>query len=453
MVPHLAIILCTAFVLFLLRLEGRGSRGVSPALWIPTVWMLSTASKPLAIWFGAAGNNERGSGLDELLLTTLGIAGIVVLIQRRFHWQRALRGHGWLLALLCYMLVSTIWSDITLIALRRWVREAIVVIMVLVIMSETNRYQALESILRRFAYVFMPFSLVVVKYFPAFGVDYSGSGIKMWTGIALQKNGFGSMCSISALFFLWAYLRRRERATPRVRHQGWADTSVFLIALFLLSGAEKNSATAATTLGVGVAALVVLRMSRSVKLVVPKAVLLALVMFVIAFGVAAPFLGGSNVAGFSSQLGRDDTLTGRTAVWAAVLPAMEQQLMLGHGFGSFWTDARRRSYEISDAHNGYLDILLEMGAVGLAFYFGWFLSCAWKLHDTLAWDYNWASLAICYLLMGLVFNVTESTLSGLVDKISVVVVLVSFVVPHVPTRVSPYPHYAAVSEPGATAMC
>jgi len=151
----------------------------------------------------------------------------------------------------------------------------------------------------------------------------------------------------------------------------------------------------------------------------------------IAFGLAAPFLGGSNVASFSSQLGRDDTLTGRTDVWAAVLPAMEREPMLGYGFGSFWTDTRRRFYEISDAHNGYLDISLDLGAVGLAFYFGWLLSCARKLHDALASDYNWASLAICYLVMGLVFNVTESTLSGLVDQISVVVVLVSLVVPHV----------------------
>jgi exopolysaccharide production protein ExoQ len=426
----IALILCTAFVLFLLRLEGRGARGVSPALWIPTVWMLATASKPLAIWFGVVGNNEGGSGLDQLLLTTLGIAGMVVLIRRRFNWQRALRRHGWLLALLCFMLISTIWSDITLIALRRWVRQVIVLIMALAIMSETNPYQALESVLRRFAYVYIPFSLVVIKYFPAYGVSYSWSGVQMWTGIALHKNGFGSMCTISALFFLWAYLQRRERAAA-VRHQSWADISVLLIALFLLTGAQKNSATALTTLGVGIVTLLGLRLLRNVNFVVLKAVSLALVIFLIAFGVAAPFLGGSNVASFSSQLGRDDTLTGRTDVWAAVLPAMEQQPMLGYGFGSFWTDARRQFYEISDAHNGYLDILLELGAVGLTFYFGWLLSCARKFQDVLARNYNWASLAICYLVMALVFNVTESTLSGLVDQITVVVVLVSLVVPHV----------------------
>ena len=77
--------------------------------------------------------------------------------------------HGWLLALLAYMLVSTIWSDITLIAFRRWAREAIVVIMALVIMSEANAAQALESVLRRSAYILVPFSLMLDQVLSGFG--------------------------------------------------------------------------------------------------------------------------------------------------------------------------------------------------------------------------------------------------------------------------------------------
>ena len=149
----LALLLCTAFVLFLLRVERRASSRVSAALWIPTLWMLLIASKPLAIWFGVTGDNESGSVLDRLVLLGLAVAGMVVLDRRRFDWSRALRRHGWLLVLLVYMLVSTLWSDITFIALKRWMREGIVVIMALVILSEANPRQALESILRRSAYI------------------------------------------------------------------------------------------------------------------------------------------------------------------------------------------------------------------------------------------------------------------------------------------------------------
>ena len=148
----------------------------------------------------------------------------------------------------------------------------------------------------------------------------------------------------------------------------------------------------------------------------------------IGFGVSAPFLGGSNLATFSSSLGRDETLTGRTAVWADVLPAMKQQPLAGYGFGSFWTDARRELYEIPTAHNGYLDILLELGVVGFAFFTVWLLSCARQLHSALAHEYDWASLAICFLLMGLVYNATESALNSFSEHMTAVVALASFVV-------------------------
>jgi O-antigen ligase len=109
----------------------------------------------------------------------------------------------------------------------------------------------------------------------------------------------------------------------------------------------------------GIAAFAGLQMLRKLKLMVPRAALLALIIVLITFGVAAPFLGGTNVAFFSSSVGRDETLTGRTEVWAAVIPALESQMLLGYGFGSFWTDSRRAKYDIPTAHNGYLDIMLS----------------------------------------------------------------------------------------------
>jgi len=115
-------------------------------------------------WFGVTGgSNESGSVLDQVLLIGLAAAGMAVLTRRRYDWPGALRRNGWLLALLAYMFVSTLWSDITLIALRRWVREAILVIMALVLISETHPREAMESLLRRSAYILIPFSLLLIK--------------------------------------------------------------------------------------------------------------------------------------------------------------------------------------------------------------------------------------------------------------------------------------------------
>lgn len=434
-----AFLLCTAFVLFLLGLEKRASRGVSLAVWIPTIWMMIGASRPLVTWFTSTqqlgqvtyANNESGSSLDRWTLIGLAAIGIVLLARRRFDWLGAMRRHVWLLVLLTYMFLSTLWSDITLVALVRWAREWIAIVMALLLMSEVNPREALASLFRRSAYILIPFSLVLIKYYPALGRRYGRySGTEMWTGVTGQKNELGRLCMISVLFLLMA-LYRRWGGRPLLggRYQAWADVSIVLLGLYLLIG--SRSATSLATLIVGVATFLALRWFQKLRFSVPQAGLLALVLFLLGYGVSVPFMGGSNVA-FTSVLGRDESLTGRTEIWADVMPARSQQPLLGYGFGSFWTDARRQLYEIPTAHNGYLDILLELGEVGLAFYTAWLLSCARKLHRAIAQDYDWASFAICMLLVALVYNATESALNSLSDYMTAVVVLAVFVVPHKP---------------------
>src|SRR5271165_6598184 len=178
MLPTLALLLCTAFVLFLLRVEARGSRGVSAAIWIPTVWiMIAATGRPLVTWFtGAqpiaqriysAASNESGSAIDRWALTALAVVAIVILVVRRFNLSGAMRRQGWLLVLLAFLLLSTSWSEITVIALKRWAREWIAIVMALLMMSEANPRQALASLLRRCACVLLPFSVTLIRYYPA----------------------------------------------------------------------------------------------------------------------------------------------------------------------------------------------------------------------------------------------------------------------------------------------
>ena len=436
---QLALVLCAAFVLSLLRLERRRSAGVSSALWIPCLWMLAIASKPLGMWFAMGGTVEAGSVLDRTALTALSVAGIVVLVRRRYDWRRALRGHGWLLALLGYMLLSVAWSDIALIAFRRWSREVIVVIMALVVMSEANPRQALESVLRRAAYILIPFSLLLTKYYPDLGVAYGRwSGLQMWIGVTLHKNTLGRLCVVSSMFLLWALYRRwNGRDTSAARSETWSDVSVLLISLFLLKGpGNAYSATSIGTLSLGILMFLGLASLARRGLKVPQALLMAVLILLVGYGTSAPFLGGSSLAAASSAFGRDETLTGRTQTWAELVPVVKSQPLLGTGYGSFWTTARRDSYDMSNGHNGYLDILLELGVMGLVLFAMWLLSSAWNLRNAAAEDPDWGNLALCFLVMAVVYNSTESAFNSLTEQMTAVVVLASLVVPHEPVRES-----------------
>jgi O-antigen ligase len=258
----------------------------------------------------------------------------------------------------------------------------------------------------------------------------------MWQGVAIEKNAFGFLCSMTILFLLSARYRQwREHTKPGGRLLPWIDMFIVLTAAFLLSGAQKNSATAGGSLAAGAATFIGMIFLRKVKLGLPQVILLALVLSLIVFGMSAPLLGGGGVVGFSSQFGRDATLTGRTEIWAGLLPEVEQRPLLGFGFGSFWTSHRRIVHDISDGHNGYLDVLLDLGAVGLSIYSAWFMLAARKLHKALSLDYDRATLAVSFLVMTLAFNITESTLSALVQPMTAVAILVSMLVPYEAARV------------------
>ena len=299
MPPPVALVLCTAFVLGLLWLERQQSRDVSLASWIPTLWLLAVSSKSLSMWLGMTGDNESGSAPDRALLTALTLAGMAVLVARPQSWPGALRRSGWLLVLLGYMLVSTLWSDISGIAVRRWIRDAIVVVMAWDLVSEAHPQAALKSLLRRSAYILMPFSLLLIKYYPALGVAYAPwSGLRMWIGVSVHKNSLSALCLVYAFFLLWALYRRwRESAPPDRRLFAWADLSVLLIALFLLKGEENAySATSLATFGVGVVGFAGLLWLRKRGVVISRAALIAVLLLCIGFGASAPFTGGSNVA-------------------------------------------------------------------------------------------------------------------------------------------------------------
>jgi exopolysaccharide production protein ExoQ len=73
---------------------------------------------------------------------------------------------------------------------------------------------------------------------------------------------------------------------------------------------------------------------------------------------------------FSDVTGKDMTLTGRTPLWALVVNKIAERPILGYGYDAFWRtqgDAINQflTWKPGQAHNGYLDICLNLGVVGL----------------------------------------------------------------------------------------
>jgi O-antigen ligase len=79
------------------------------------------------------------------------------------------------------------------------------------------------------------------------------------------------------------------------------------------------------------------------------------------FGPLVPYLSRGNVQA-------TENLTGRIPLWQALVEQVWQHPWLGEGFAAFWSPlniAQLGSWDLTSAHNGYLEELLNTGVVGL----------------------------------------------------------------------------------------
>jgi exopolysaccharide production protein ExoQ len=431
MPAKLALLLCVIVVVFLLWLERRRAPKVTWVLWLPTIWMLYTASKTFGSWFPSSGGDpELGSPLDRAFLVALLFAAFLLLILRKFNWGNAFKENPWVIVLLIFMLLSIVWSSIPYISFKRWTRELIAVLMAFSVLSEPSPRESMESILRRTTYILIPFSVLLIKYFPQFGVQYGRwFGAPMWTGMAIQKNGLGRICLIAAFFLIWSLGKTLKGRSPRGwKYQAYAEFIVLVITVWLMRGPDRSFFYSATSFYALCAGLLVyggLKIIKKKGRILKARTLMITVAIVVIFGTAAFFNEASNMRIVASSAGRSTTLTDRTLIWAVLLPIAMQKPILGHGFGGFWLTGKTSYFDVLEAHNGYLDVLIGLGFSGLLLTLVYLLSSSRKAHRELSNDFEWGSLWICFLIMTVVHNIAETSIDSFAGHLTALILFFS----------------------------
>lgn len=413
MSPTIALIAGIVLVAWLLRIEQKRNPAASIALWVPTLWLLIAASRAVGLWFNPtvpAGSIEEGSAYDRFVLTILILLSLWFLSRRKINWSLLLKKNLWLILLSVYLGLSVLWSDFTFVSFKRWTKIAGTIVVACVILSETQPLQAMESVLRRCAYVLIPLSLLLIKYFPAYGIQYSNQGIRMATGVATQKNGLGVLCALSAFILIWVIIRdKRSGELFRSKFHTIADVLVIGIALFLLfgGGSGTSSATSILVFYVGIAFLLVLCIWKNLTEFVANHLKIFMVVGVVLFILYSYLLSPI----FSSLLSRDETLTGRTDIWRSVLEVAARKPILGTGYGGYWglQGESDRHYGAVQSHNGYLDVYLQVGIVGLAALFMFFLEFCGNVRRELNHVLDWGMFGICFIPIMLLYNYSEAS--------------------------------------------
>ena len=213
--------------------------------------------------------------------------------------------------------------------------------MALVVLSEHFPRAAIESIIRRTAYLLIPFSLLLIKYFPAYGVGFAEwSGRRMWVGVTQQKNSLGRLCMVIALFLIWSLARRFQKNNPRIwKYQTHVEIVVLGLTLWLLKGPGRASysATSLLALSLGLFVYGAFYYLKKKGKTIGSGVLMIVMALIIVYGITIVYTGEIKFGSLATGLGRNETFTDRTAIWARIIPVVKQKPIFGGGFGGFWT--------------------------------------------------------------------------------------------------------------------
>ena len=293
------------------------------------------------------------------------ILALPVLWLRRGTVLRLLRALWPLLLLYAWFAASTVWALDPPVSLRRFLFYGVALTVFLAIAAgiRNARTGHLVLLLGTGTVVLID----VLSGLLAPGVAMTPLGL---AGIHPQKNTAGEV-GLYAVLAAATYLPLARR---RVGRAGTAALALLALALLVLA----RSATSTTiALALLVSLLPLIRLLRRSALTVGVAgAVVAAVLGVLLFF----YLGWAGVEGRDALAPLANvTFTRRTDVWNFVLSEVAKRPMLGAGFSSFWDIdpaiqpslykgfwfASPTEYT-NESHNGYLDILVTTGWIGLA---------------------------------------------------------------------------------------
>lgn len=299
--------------------------------------------------------------------------------------------------------LSVTWSVAPDISLRRFGLTLIVLLTSFISIDALGVERALKILRLVLAGILLVnlASIAIVPHAVHLPGDVEASLVGRWRGMHFHKNLAGPIAAMSALvFFYFADSSRR-----------YSDWVLLGLAVIFLIG--TNSKTAIVALVFAMAATLVYKYSQGSNR--RMSILRVLAYGALSYLLVISFVFQDAIMEFVSD---PESLTGRGAIWQLSLDYLADHPILGSGFGAFWQsgvsspvlELARESWLInaSHSHNGYIEVALTTGLVGLALTVVAFLIAPVRAllrsrgpHHMLIW-----SLVIFFI----VFNLTETRL-------------------------------------------
>jgi exopolysaccharide production protein ExoQ len=270
------------------------------------------------------------------------------------------------LGFLLLALFSVAWSFDQSATLNRYVSNMATVLVSCAFCLAGWHRQRFQNVVSPILTLVMAGSVIYIGMAPEDALDFDGAGFH---GLSSQKNPFGELCALGTLFWMHGWISGEVKSWKGLLGAALGWTCLWL---------SKSSTSLLATGFASWLMFMILRTSPALRRYTPYLVgsfaclviLYALAVLQLVPGLATILLGP-----ITAITGKDMTFTNRAMIWDIIKEHAQLHPLLGTGYGAYWTGAvptspsyvflSRMYFWPSEAHNGYLDVVNDLGFVGL----------------------------------------------------------------------------------------
>jgi O-antigen ligase len=294
-------------------------------------------------WAAKAGDKIT-QGLNLLMIATS-----LLLFWRATRRGGILAGGTLALALAAFLLLSSLWSIDPQTTIRRGVLYVFFVIGVIGVAGNLDGDEFMD-LLGVTCLLVVAASIVLLVVSPSSAAMPRSNEFR---GIFTHKNVLGPVMAVGALASLHRIRIGGGRRLP----------NIFTLIVFTVVAFAAKSGTSLLIIFAFCSADRVVALFRRARI---------LGMFSIIFLVPTAVIVALKPDSVLDMIGKDPTLTGRTDLWAYLIPYISERPVLGWGLLAFWSPVNPVAngissllgWSVTEAHNGLLEMLLEVGIVG-----------------------------------------------------------------------------------------
>jgi exopolysaccharide production protein ExoQ len=360
------------------------------------------------------GAPSSGSAISRLAwLGLLGGGVLVVLWRAKLAWLLLSTVNPFLLMFSVLAVASVAWSIDPGVTIRRLIRVATILVDALAFALMSWHPQRFQNVMRPIITIMLAGSIIFGLVNPGLAIHQSTSYelVNAWRGLTNHKNSLGALSCIGVIMWAHAWFTKEVKMLPALIGTGIAA------ACLILSRSSTSLVTAVFTV---MFLLLLMRAPPGLRRYMPYLVgmfALALLTWAIAILRLVP---GMDVLlqPIVAITGKDMNFTGRAEIWAIVSEHIRLHPILGTGYGAYWIGPvpYSPSYEFvgrmhfypGSAHNGYLEIVNDLGSVGLVCLIGYLVVHMRQALGLLKLSPGQGSLYLGLLLQQAITNLSES---------------------------------------------